>query len=484
MPGIFLYHAGRMKESMQKLICLMLTLVTLCTVLGGAYAESMDQQSLMLEKVEESLASLQTEATGWAASILSQAVIAGITVSEDGQSATATVTVPTLLAGVDNKTEAADASAYLLQAVSNTATADYRLTASIKENAEGTVVFKWSGSESPNKLLSGVKKRASAAKSSYQIKGIRTALAEVLLPKAAEMPKKKPETVPALTALTDYGTAVADKLQVSADSSARRLAPLLMLMKITKAEAGDEAIQLNLTMTVGNWQAMLSDAEETAKTNMQSMLGVPEFSRDDVDRVLCEALAETFLPYAYDSKKPTTMHMTIDLAAVAQDGVTAADGLMDFFGEYMTAVDATVDSLMTYAATLPYYPEIDLIDTDILTGASDAEGSRVIFDTKGSDNHAYVLVERNGEQVLSGFIHQGVRLQVTLQPGSYRVYFTTGSDWYGERYFFGKDALCGYFDLTVGTEDNTRIHLTNSDGGTLPITSITWDQLRSEAGVW
>ena len=83
MPGIFLYHAGRMKESMRKLICLMLTLATLCAAFGGAYAESMDQQSLMLEKVEESLASVQAEATGWAASILSQAVIAGITVAED-----------------------------------------------------------------------------------------------------------------------------------------------------------------------------------------------------------------------------------------------------------------------------------------------------------------------------------------------------------------------------------------------------------------
>ena len=484
MPGIFLYHAGRMKESMRKLICLMLTLATLCMAFGGAYAESMDQQSLMLEKVEESLASVQAEATGWAASILSQAVIAGVTVAEDGKSATATVTVPTLVAGVDNKTGDMDASAYLAQAVSNTATADYQLTASIKENAEGTVVFKWSGSESPSKLLSGVKKRAAAAKSSYQIKGIRTALGEVLLPKAADLPKKKPETAPTLNALTDYGTAVAGKLQVSADSAARRLAPLLMLMKITKAEAGDEAIQLDLTVTVGNWKAMLSDAEETARTNMQSMLGVPEFTRDDVDRVLCEALAETFLSYAYDSKKPTTMHMTVDLTAVAQGGVASADALMDFFGEYMTAVDASVDSLMTYAATLPYYPQIDLIDTGILTGASDEVGSRVIFDTKGSENHAYVLVERNGEQVLSGFIHQGVRLQVTLQPGSYRVYFTTGSDWYGERYFFGKDASCGYFDVTVGTDDNTRIHLTNSDGGTLQITSITWDELRSEAGVW
>ncbi len=469
---------------MRKLICLILTLATLCAAFGGVYAESMDQQSLMLEKVEESLASIQAEATGWAASILSQAVIAGITVAEDGQSATATVTIPTLTAGVDSKTEVTDAAAYLMQAVSGTGTADYQLTASIKQNAEGTVVFKWSGSESPSKLLSGAKKRAAAARSSYQIKGIRTALEEVLLPKAAEMPKKKPETVPTMNALTDYGTTVAGKLEVSADSAARRLAPLLMLMKITKAEAGDEAIQLNLTMTVGNWKAMLADAEETTRTNMQSMLGVPDFTRDDVDRVLCEAMAETFLSYAYDSKKPTTMHMTVDLAAVAREGAAAADDLMDFFGIYMTAVDATVDSLMTYASTLPYYPQIDLIDTGILTGASDENGSRVFFDTKGSDQHAYVLVERNGEQVLSGFIHQGVRLQVTLQPGSYRVYFTTGSDWYGERYFFGKDAPCGYFDVTVGTDDNTRIHLTDSDDGTLQITGITWDQLRSEAGVW
>jgi hypothetical protein len=468
---------------MRKLVCLLLTMMMILP-LGVASGETTDLAFLMQQKAEEELASVQSEATGWEADILSQAVITDVTVGDDGETATATVTVPTLAAGVDSQTENTDDSAYLLQVISGTDTATYKLTATIKENTEGTTTFKWSGSENASKLLSGAKKLAATARKSYQTKEIRTALEGVLLPKATELPKKQPETAPTLDILTDYGTAVADTLGVSAECAARRLAPLMMLMKISKAEAGDNATQLVLTLSIGKWESMLSDAEEATKINMQSMLGVPEFSRDDVNRVLCEALAEAFLPYAYSSKTPTTKKITVDLAAVAKDGPTMAAELMDFFREYMTAVEASVDRLMEYAATLPYYPEIDLIDTGVLTGASDEEGSRVIFDTKNSDNHAYVLVERNGEQVLSGFIHQGVRLQVKLQPGTYRVYFTLGTEWYGERYFFGKDAQCGYFDLTVGTEDNTRVHLTDSDDGNLQITSMTWDELRSEAGVW
>ncbi len=467
---------------MRKLFCLLLTLMIL--PLGNALGEDADVTSLMQQKAEEEIANLQTEATGWAADILSQAVITEVTAGEDGKTATAAVTIPTLEAGVDSETENTDDAAYLLQAVTGNETAEYKLTATIKENADGTMTFKWSGSENPSKLRAGTKTLAAAARRSYQTKEIRTALEGVLLPKAAELPKRQPETVPALETLTDYGTAVADTLGVSADCAARRLAPLMLLMKITKSEAGDQATQLKLTMSIGKWESMLSDAEEATRTNMLSMLGVPEFSRDDVDRVLCEAMAEAFLPYAYSSKTPTTRKITVDVAAVAKDGPAMATELMSFFGEYMTAVDASVDRLMEYASTLPYYPEIDLIDTCVLTGASDEEGSRVIFDTKNSDNHAYVLVERNGEQVLSGFIHQGVRLQVKLQPGVYRVYFTIGTEWYGERYFFGKDASCGYFDVTIGTEDNTRIHLTDSDDGDLQIIGVTWDELRSEAGVW
>ena len=468
---------------MRKLLALLLTLCMILCALP-AVAEETDVTAMMRQKAEEAVAELQSKATGWAAGILEGAQVTDVRVSESGKSVTATVTLPTFSAGVDQKTPVTEPAAYMQQAVASGKTAERKLTAAVNADADGSVSLKWSGDENPTKLLSSAKKLAAAARSSFNIRGVKTALEEMLLPKAADLPKKKPQEAPALCELTDYCAQAAQTLRVSESSAARRLTPLMLLMSIAKAEAGDEAMTLNVSIRVGEWEKMLEDAEAQAKTAMEDMLGAPDFSRDDLDRVLGEQLAAAFLPYAYSTKTPSVLRMTVDLNALASDGPASATALMDFFREYMQAADEAVDRLAAYAATLPYYPDVPLIDTTLLTGASDAEGSRVIFDTKGTQLHGYVLVERNGVKVLSGFIHQGVRLQTRLTPGSYRVYFTVGETWYGERYFFGADARCGYFDCTVGTQDNTWVHLNVTEDGETAVTDVTWDELRREAGVW
>lgn len=468
---------------MRKIVAALAALLLLACV-WGAGAQEADVAAMMRTMAEEAIGLLRQDATGWTADILAQAQVTDVAVKEDGSSATATVTLPRLKCGVTSKRKMDDAQAYLADALTWGETVERSLTAKVVYGEDGSVTFKWSGDENPTKLLSSVKKLAAADKSTYNLSGLRTALNARLLSAAVELPKRQPETVPDVPVLSDYGAEVAQALGVSASSAANRLTPLMLLMEITKVDVSASLESTVLTVRVKDWHGMLADAEAQAMERMRDMLGVPEISREELDQVLCDQLRETFLTYVYTKSGIATEKLTVSLPAVAHGGPADAEGLMDYFRAYMAEVDAALDRLMAYAATLPYYPEIPLIDTAVLTGASDETGSRVAFDLGGDTvNHAYVLVERGGGQVLSGFIHQGVRLSVRLAPGDYRVYFSIGPQWFGEKYFFGDQARCGYFDLTVGEDANTRVHLDATADGSLAITDLTWDDLRRQAGV-
>lgn len=469
---------------MRKIVAALLALLLLACA-WGACAQETDVATLMRTTAEEAIALLRQDAEGWTAEILARAQITAVTVKEDGSAATATVTLPRLKCGVTSKRKLdGDAPAYIAEALTWSETTERSLTAKVIRGEDGTVTLKWSGDENPTKLLSSVKKLAAADKGTYNLSGLRAALNERLLPAAVELPKRQPEEVPDVPALTEYGAEVAQALGVSEASAAGRLTPLMLLMEITKVDVSASLDEAVLSVRVKDWRGMLADAEEQAREALEDMLGAPEMTREELDRVLCDQLKVTFLPHVYTKSGIKTEKLTVSLPAVAQGGPADAVGLMEFFRAYFAEADAAVDRLAAHAATLPYYPEIPLIDTAVLSGASDEGGSRVAFDL-GDDgvNHAYVLVERGGAPVLAGFIHQGVRLSVRLAPGDYRVYFSVGPQWFGEKYFFGDQARCGYFDLTVGEEPNTRVHLDATADGPLVITDITWDDLRRQAGV-
>lgn len=470
---------------MRKILAALMALLLLAMPLAACAQE--DATALMREQVEEAIAALQADATNWTAAVLAHAQITDVAMNEKGTAVTATVTLPRLKCGVTSKDKLEDAAAFLNAAIAPylapTDTVAYTISAKVSRAEDGSVTLKW-GSDSPSKLNASAKKLASAAKSTYNLTRLRQALEQVLLPRAVTLPKTKPETPPAFTPLADYGAAVAPALGVTAECAARRLTPLLLLMDTTRMDVSTSLEAATLSVRVKDWKSMLASAEEQAMTAMQSMLGAPELTAEEIDRVLCEQMAQTYVKSVYTKSGITNEKLTLSLVDVAQQGPSGAAGLMDFFRDYMAQVEGSVDRLLAYAKTLPYYPAIPLIDTCVLTGAPDAEGCRVTFDL-GADtvNHAYVLVEREGEQVLSGFVHQGVRLAVRLQPGAYRVYFSVGPEWYGENYFFGAEARCGCFDLTIGSEANARVHLSAQEDAALTITDISWDDLRQEAGV-
>ena len=453
----------------------------------AACAQEADVTALMRAQVEEAIAALQADAANWTAAILAHAQITDVALNEKGTTVTATVTLPRLKCGVTSKDKVEDPAAFLSAAVAPylvpSDTVTYTISAKVSEGEDGAVTLRW-GSDSPTKLNASAKKLATAAKSTYSFTKLRQALEQVLLPRAITLPKTKPDEAPAFTPLADYGAAVATALGVTPECAARRLTPLMFLTETTKMDVSASLEAVVLTVRAKDWQTMLASAEAQAMTTLESMLGAPELTADELDRVLCDQMAQTFVDSVYTKSGITTEKLTLSLVDVAQQGPAGASGLMDFFRGYMAQVDDSVDRLLAYARTLPYYPEIPLIDTCVLTGASDTAGSRVTFDL-GEDtvNHAYILVERAGQQVLSGFVHQGVRLAVRLTPGTYRVYFSVGPEWYGENYFFGAEARSGCFDITIGDEANTRVHLSAQEDAALTITDISWDDLRQEAGV-
>ena len=170
----------------------------------------------------------------------------------------------------------------------------------------------------------------------------------------------------------------------------------------------------------------------------------------------------------------TETKVTVDLLSSVSEGVGSAKKLMDELAAYSAQVDAHVDSLMAYAATLDDYPTVELMDTSILEGSGQEGGAQVFVDTGKSDNHGYVCVRQQGRVVAKGFIHAGVRLWLPLAPGLYEVYCSYGPIWYGERYIFGKEAFCGMLMLEVPKDGNLRLSL--QDGGEgQAVTPLTYE---------
>jgi hypothetical protein len=129
--------------------------------------------------------------------------------------------------------------------------------------------MKWSGMSNPRNFISKLKGLAAKAKKSFTGKQMRLAVAQYLLPKAAEMPKKQPETMPAMASLTDYTSQVAQALSLTPEQAELRLPCLLMLTELTGIDAAEPLDAAVLTVKVKDWQAMLDAAAAGAQTALE-----------------------------------------------------------------------------------------------------------------------------------------------------------------------------------------------------------------------
>lgn len=468
---------------MRKIIALLL-LLSMLLGLAPAQAEEDADAALVRQAAEEAVAELLNEDIGgWTQLILAHAQVTDVVLQK--KTYKATVVVPTLKSGASGSVNDG-AYEYLRRAftpyLTFEPTTELQLSATIKEAEDGTKTVKW-GSNSPKNLLNKVKNLASKAKQSYTTNNVRVALDKYLLPAAASMPKSKPkQTIPEVGTLPEYTSAVAAELGISEAQAAQRLPALMMLMNITRFTADDTLDAGLVTVTVKDWKTMLQNAANYAKEAMNTMVGVPEMSRLEIEGILCSYLPQALVDVYYTQKGQTTEKLTIDLASAVDEGVQAADGLMDYFRTYNSEVERYTNVLGLYAATLSYYPRVELIDTCILSGADVEGGTSVSFDMGESKvNHGYVCIKKGNATVLEGFIHNGVRLMVRLEPGDYQVYCSLGPEWFGETYLFGRDGYFGMFDLTVERGSKAMIHMEDVDGN-LPVNDMTEAEFRAVIG--
>ncbi len=463
---------------MRKWIALMLAICLALTCLPALALTREELEADARVKVEAGIALMAKEQSGWAKVMMEHTQVTSV--AKEGAYVVVKVAFPAMKAGVSaGDRHNGDAPGYLQRAVapalSLTETAAYTIRLSIKGKNDN-LTLSWSDTRSLQGYRKKIGAQASSAAKTFETARVRSAVSDYLLPKAAAYPKQRPETAPAWSGLPEYCVQAAPSLGLTAEQAEGRLPAMLMLLDITQISAKESLAAVTLTLRARNWQGMLETAEAQARQAMDDMMGVPDLTREEIEGILTAQLPAACFDAYYGTQRRhmTETKVTVDLLSSVSEGVGSAKKLMDELAAYSAQVDAHVDSLMAYAATLDDYPTVELMDTSILEGSGQEGGAQVFVDTGKSDNHGYVCVRQQGRVVAKGFIHAGVRLWLPLALGLYEVYCSYGPIWYGERYIFGKEAFCGMLMLEVPKDGNLRLSL--QDGGEgQAVTPLTYE---------
>ena len=350
-------------------LCVLLLLCLMCCL--PALAEEADPLKADGEaRVLAGIAELAEGETGWKKAMMEHTTVVSSRRSQEY--VTVKVAIPTMECGVSAKEQPGDDVAeYLTRALAGasdwTDTVEFSISIAIKGKGDAAAL-----SFDTSRTLGNYRKKvtslaASAAKT-YTGTQMLSAWYRYLLPKAATMPKSKPETMPAMEPLQAYCAGAAEALELTTAHAGGRLPAMLMLMQLTKVDATAGLDAAALTVRVKDWQTMLADADAAAREAMPSMMGVPDMTRDEIETILIRQLPEACLTAYYSSKNPKTLTLTVNLTAAVGEGVQTAESIMACLAEYNDALEGCVDGLMTYAATLDYYPQVEQIDTAILAG--------------------------------------------------------------------------------------------------------------------
>lgn len=469
--------------AMRKLLAILLMMCLFVCL--PAWAEEMEDPLKTEGRtlVETGIAELAQSQSGWMKTMMEHTSVTSV---KKGQEyVTVTVTIPDMKCGVDSKENAGDnVQEYLARALAPLGelqdTQEFAIRISIRGKGENAQL-NWDTEKSLANYKKKVSGMASKAAKTYGETQIKNAIGHYLMPKAASMPQSKPKTVPLMENISWYCNAAAQSLGLTETQANARVPYLLMLMQLSKVDASASVHDVALTVKVDDWAAMLENADVLAREAMQSMMGVPEMTREAIESIFISQLDQVWMSAYYSEKKAETVELHVDLPKAVAEGVQTAEQIMAYLRTYSEAVDTVIDGLMAYGATLDYYPQVDLIDTAVLSGASVEDGTRVYFQASDTE-HGYVCIRCQGEILLTGFVHSGTRLMVTLEPGVYQVYCSYGPTWFGERYAFGKECFCGVFDLQVPeTEGNVRITLQERGSG-VNVTELTYDEFAAVIG--
>lgn len=444
--------SGRVRLGWLLLFCLCLLPIAGRAAVTESEAESFYQAEIL---------ALQKDAGAWTKRLLPQLPPPEITCT--GDEAAFKVIVPSIKAGPGEGSTGMERLRSLLQPFLFPGEGQPITLTAVRSSASGQLT--WKKSAGIQVLSAAVKKAAAAGKKTYGKLADRV-VQEALFPAFAQMPKKRPESPVPFSPHTWYGDVMGKAFGLSAEEANERFPYLAMLVKVAGVDLADSPYAALVKLKVRNWAFMVEHALPIAKSKVEGLMGAKDQPRSVYAELLGEALSETFLRVYYGTKKPEGVDLTVNLVDVAEKGVEASQPLVQWLSAYNQAVENTLDQLMAYGETLPYYPRVPLMDAGILSGSDDSEGARVTFRTPMADAlHGYVKIQRDGKTLLTGFIRKGVRLMVKLLPGTYDVFCGLGEDWFGPSIVFGKEAVYGKFSLTIGDDKAYDVLLSAAEGG-------------------
>ena len=393
--------------------------------------------------MEAKLAALLDQAQEpWQKAMLADARID--TVKPGKQSVTFTLSWPAMKNALTRAyKDGEDAAAYLAAALGS----DARLTAQVNLAVvwkEGAASARWSQNNSPEKFLRKMETAAARAKRSYETAAFLKGLRAWCLPESAPAHKKQPARFP------QKRTAAFTAYRAEAEHSPELWAAWLYTVKNARLDMAGGPAEAKLTFTAAPPEALMADALAAALEGLQSADGAPNLSRGELARRLLAAAQARCLDYRHQKALGEPCALALDLTALSNRPVAAAQWLAAYDAAWAQALDA----LAAAAAQMPPHSPVPEPETACLAGG--ASGTLVTLVNEGATG-VYVKAEAQAHPAALCYLRSGGRLTLALPRGDYVLKIASGPQWYGETWLFGEAGtyLWGRLEVDSGAYAHT-----------------------------
>ncbi len=275
-------------------------------------------------------------------------------------------------------------------------------------------------------LLAAVKKAAGTAKSAFDQKQVRVAVADWLLPRPLESLKSASDLEAANAFNERFSDLVTEALFEPGEQ--KWYAPLMYAQSKQSLSVKDGPHQLVLTIWGADPAAFAESAKAAALAEL-SRLNVEE--RDDVEGVLLDALVSQAISLSGEGGSEQKFVLDIDTLFDGEYG----DEYADYIASYRPA--SLRDTLRDDANALPDYPSEDFPKTGRISGSK--SGTQINIKAPKDELGRYVQMRDadTGEMSVDMFIRSGQTCTVRVPKGMYYFTVATGSTWYGIDGLFG-----------------------------------------------
>ncbi|MEA4898715.1 MAG: hypothetical protein VB115_10775 [Christensenellaceae bacterium] len=254
------------------------------------------------------------------------------------------------------------------------------------------------GADAKETIRDAVGKAASAAKTAFDQKAVRIAIADYLFP-------------------------------AHEDADAER-APLFRAQAKQSLSVAGGPHALSLRCSGANPEKLL----EAARTNAYAAFAKVSGANQSESAAIREAFLSALAARAAEvQKKPDEeFTLTLDIDDLAQDEVGDYDAYLKRY-----AFDEALDALADQVYGLPDVPAQEFPKSGRVSGST--KGTKVIVKAPDDQKGRYIQLRHDdtGEVAVTGFIRSGKSCTVRVPKGQYHILVASGATWYGEKALFG-----------------------------------------------